>query len=210
MSEQEVRVGGIPLCRHNQTGFCKFGDQCFKDHINEICKEKLCKNNNCTKRHPRVCKYFASNNRCKFEESCAYIHHKRENMEQIDLLEREVNYLKSEIIKLTKQTEEMVQKVKENYLQNNDINEMKEEIIQIKDTMSKITNNFLNVQMNEHEQESNGETNFLCVKCDSTFKSEMTLNKHVNTKHPEKVSHLEKTECKNYQKKYFSQNYTFH
>ena len=45
-------------------------------------------------------------------------------------------------------------------------------------------------------EESNDATNFLCVKCDSTFKSEVTLNKHVNTKHPEKVLHMDETKCK--------------
>ena len=124
MSEQELGVGAILCADIARQDFASLET---KVHVNEMCNANLCKNNNCAKRHPRVCKYFASNNRCKFENRCAYIHPKRENMEHIDMLEREVNNLKLDIAKLTRQTELMAQKVKENYSQNNEINEMKEE-----------------------------------------------------------------------------------
>ena len=35
-----------------------------------------------------------------------------------------------------------------------------------------------------------------CVSSVTTFRLEITLNKHVNTKHPKKASHLDETECK--------------
>ena len=47
------------VCKHNQTGFCKYRQQCTKEHVNEICNEKHeCKDKTCTMRHPKRCKIF--------------------------------------------------------------------------------------------------------------------------------------------------------
>ena len=47
MTENEV-------CKHNQTGYCKYRQQCTKEHVNEICNEKHeCKDNACKMRHPK-------------------------------------------------------------------------------------------------------------------------------------------------------------
>ena len=29
-----------PVCKHNQRGFCKFGEECTKYHENEICRDE--------------------------------------------------------------------------------------------------------------------------------------------------------------------------
>ena len=61
------------LCKHNQTGYCKFGHQFQKQHDNEICKSQSCSLKKCRKRHPAMCKYLNENGCCKFGEGCAYM-----------------------------------------------------------------------------------------------------------------------------------------
>ena len=63
------------VCKHFQTGYCKFQQHCRKHHVKEICETEHCKTKACRYRHPKVCKLFTAHNTCKFGEQCAY-HHK--------------------------------------------------------------------------------------------------------------------------------------
>ena len=63
------------ICRFNKTGFCKYAARCRKQHVMDICQNLSCYLATCVKRHPRVCKFFLSYGRCKFDNSCAYLHH---------------------------------------------------------------------------------------------------------------------------------------
>ena len=65
---------GPTVCRHYQTGFCKFGKSCRKQHVKEICQMNNCNLKICTQRHPKVCKYFKHRQHCKFGDSCCYRH----------------------------------------------------------------------------------------------------------------------------------------
>ena len=62
------------VCKHYQTGFCKFGAHCLKHHVIEMCNEEHCDKRICVKRHPNMCKYFSLNHFCKFGEMCCYKH----------------------------------------------------------------------------------------------------------------------------------------
>ena len=63
------------ICQHHKFGFCKFREQCTKEHVKEKCKHSsACKNlKNCNKRHQRVCKRFVLERFCKFGDGCAYL-----------------------------------------------------------------------------------------------------------------------------------------
>ena len=81
------------VCNHNKYGFCKHGDRCWKKHINEICENKSCRGGNeCSKRHPRKCKFFRDYRRCKFGEYCAFDH-----SEPFDAAEEELKLLKQKL-----------------------------------------------------------------------------------------------------------------
>ena len=64
----------VTVCLHNKYGFCKHGEKCWKQHVEEICKNKACNTNECQKRHPRICRYYSVFKRCKFGEYCAFDH----------------------------------------------------------------------------------------------------------------------------------------
>ena len=83
---------------YNKFGYCKHKTSCRKRHVEEICNSQACNVTNCIKRHPQVCKYFCSFGRCKFGDSCAYVHELPQNQVMI-----EIQVLKYGIKELDKQ-----------------------------------------------------------------------------------------------------------
>ena len=70
------------ICKFYQYGHCKFSEKCRKRHVHEICEIEACDRKNCSKRHPRLCRYFQIYHRCKFQP-CSYLH--EETKELIEL-----------------------------------------------------------------------------------------------------------------------------
>jgi hypothetical protein len=65
----------------------------------------MCKNiKECNKRHPKNCKRFASENGCRFQEKCAYMH-------QVNRQTKEHNELKEKLVILEKVVLELTNKV---------------------------------------------------------------------------------------------------
>ena len=59
------------VCQHFQTGYCKFGINCRKHDVFEMCHEELGDKRKCKKRH---LKYFSKIPSCKFGETYCYRH----------------------------------------------------------------------------------------------------------------------------------------
>ena len=90
---------GPKVCRHYQTGFCKFGESCRKQHVKESCQITKCNLKICTKRHPKVCKYFKQHQFCKFGDSCSYRH---DIFEPSGCpLEKQLESLKATVVKMS-------------------------------------------------------------------------------------------------------------
>jgi hypothetical protein len=96
------------VCKHFQTGYCKFGDKCRKKHMKEICKSADCNSKSCVYRHPRVCKFFSMLRCCKFGENCAYKH-------EVSQEESSIQNLVSQVKQLVSTIKEMSEKI--NYLE---------------------------------------------------------------------------------------------
>jgi hypothetical protein len=69
------------VCRYNKFGYCKFGEVCRKQHVDELCHDSSCDPLNCNKRHPKECKYYSNYKRCKFNP-CKFLHLKNENYDE--------------------------------------------------------------------------------------------------------------------------------
>ena len=89
----------------------------------EICKSTQCNMLNCVFRHPTVCRYFSNFGRCKFSESCAYLHETCGTVQDTKIslvkieLENELKSLKDEIKILEMQVAELTRVV--NQVSNN-------------------------------------------------------------------------------------------
>ena len=86
------------VCKHFQTGYCKFGKGCRNQQIEEICNTPIkCSIKNCNKRHPKYCKYFFFQQVYKFGDQCLYKHSISSNKSEIDVIIQEVKTLKATI-----------------------------------------------------------------------------------------------------------------
>ena len=63
------------ICLYNKFGFCKHGENCHKEHVEETCKLENCSVVDCRNRHPKNCRYYWLSKRCKFGDYCAFSHY---------------------------------------------------------------------------------------------------------------------------------------
>ena len=100
------------VCRFNQFGYCKFGNSCFRKHVNSICENVRCFKSDCELRHPKKCRYFFKSRYCKYGEYCRFKHEEIRN----DCVDKEIEKSRFEVDKLGKVIE-----TKENEIKNKDI-----------------------------------------------------------------------------------------
>ena len=68
------------LCQFHQHGHCKFGKNCEKFDTAETCDNFPCPGiNSCSKRHPKLCQYFAVYGWCRFGAKCSFLHYSLSN-----------------------------------------------------------------------------------------------------------------------------------
>ena len=82
------------ICKHNMTGFCKFGEQCRKHHIKEICSLMTVPKHLASRDTPE---FFIMYGSCKFGEECAYKHIIFKGESDISELSAQIKCLKSTI-----------------------------------------------------------------------------------------------------------------
>ena len=90
-----------PVCKFNQTGYCRYKEACPKTHNNNLCSEKVCRRIDCRERHPKTCRYFSQNKVCRLKDQCAYAHHISKEETNLAHIEREVKLLQEEKEKLS-------------------------------------------------------------------------------------------------------------
>ena len=74
------------VCDYFKFGYCKYGERCFKKHVQETCEIINCDVKDCQLRHQKKCSYFQQFKYCKFGAYCQYKHEK-----QISYSEEEFN-----------------------------------------------------------------------------------------------------------------------
>ena len=67
-------------------------------------QNNICNDIGCEMRHPKRCKYFDINNRCKFE-NCDYAQNKDTNQVKIEMLETKFNKLENGVKYLKEEQE---------------------------------------------------------------------------------------------------------
>ena len=102
------RIMSQNVCWYNKVGYCRFRNLCFRKHNNIICKNVNCEISKCSSRHPRICKFFLEYQKCKFGEYCRFSHDipdSHKTREKIEVLEKDVELLKLEILDMKNQIE---------------------------------------------------------------------------------------------------------
>ena len=144
------------------------------DKITDTCLYLKCKQENCLKRHPRLCKDFSKFGSCRFDSSCSFLHKPSE----FELIFEEMRLLQTEVKGLTAQNE-FLQKILQKFDSfENDINIMKNAIQDISNKLDEKT-----VEPPKTDTEKLLETH-PCDTCDFTSKSKTGLKNHIRAKHP--------------------------
>ena len=130
----------------------------------------------CLIRHPRVCKFFASFGRCKFGDSCDYLHqinnhsHLKLRQDQAEKIEN----LKEEIVILKKQVDELRNVVNMKLKTQQGLSLPTRDGSNIPITLVESNTNTL---LSPHEEPVEIST-YKSENCGETFLSEQTLQKH--------------------------------
>ena len=177
----------LQICQYNQKGFCKYCMQCTKEHINQICPIQFqCNDLLCKMRHPKKCKTFDVYGKCKFSD-CAYLHVKEVENSKVHALEIEVNELKQEVQKLIQNKNnrnnlkiEILEK--ELIVLNYEVNQLNINAKKTKEILDELTKTAANDDKIKKVAEDRW---YQCKFCINKYKKEVTLNKHIHTKHPD-------------------------
>ena len=194
------------ICNYNKFGFCKFGENCRKQHVNEICEEMSCDVRSCVQRHPRECKFYKEYQRCKFGEWCHFAHiHKETEMQRITLenenMQRKLSELENKMLDKDKVIEYILEKLRKMEEKAEKKEKKEKNYEQIDKHELTFYNPFLEVSKDEsdciedidyHESDSNVtniEPEVQKLKCDlcsfeTTYSS--GLKTHVTKMHQEK------------------------
>ena len=106
--KENITMATDSICLHHKFGFCKHGERCRNQHIQEICENKECRVSECRKRHPRSCRYFKMYQRCKFGDYCAFNHEVT-----IDPILEELRLVKQNVEALEKQVKDKNEEIKD-------------------------------------------------------------------------------------------------
>ena len=117
------------ICLYNKFGYCKYGKNCRRKHVNRICQSENCPIEKCSLRHPKKCRYFETFKYCKFNQYCSYSHceteERSENSKDDEATKKyyediitghlnEIEILKSEIIEKDNEISNMKEEIEKN------------------------------------------------------------------------------------------------
>ena len=79
MANQNKKMSDKTFCPYWNSGFCKFLDQCRKEHETNDCNESQCDRRTCQNRHRKQCKFY---DRCKYfkKKTCQFLHSASKNV----------------------------------------------------------------------------------------------------------------------------------
>ena len=119
-----------------------------------ICSKENCSGKDCSERHPKTCKYFTSNQVCKFGLTCSYLHVTLKEKGDILQLTSKVNQLESLIKSMSQQIDNLTIE------------------LEVVKTKKEINTN-----------EISSEKEIKCDTCDYTASSSTVLKRHVTMNH---------------------------
>ena len=189
------------VCRHFQTGFCKFGEFCRKHHVKVICSKEKCNGKDCNERHPKTCKYFNSNQVCKFGKTCSYLHVTLKEKGDIFQLTRKVNQLESLIKSMSQQIDKLIIELKvvksKKEINTNDISSEKEikcDLCEYTASTNTVLQRHVTIKHKKDVQSVKVPLQFKCELCDTICISQHALKGHTEFEHTQNLPHTSEWE----------------
>ena len=209
---EKVNFRNISKCNYNDKGFCKFRDECRKQHFNTACEIQNC-DKQCRGRHPKPCK---NKERCRFfaKHICAYKHDtlghddaqlanlktdienlKYENerkLSEIAVIKKELKFLKCCL-----ENDNNDRKEESNDLRNQieSLKKLNDELLKENEHLNKVNIDLgskLDTKVSSNESEMTNETleeeanigeSLNCKMCNFRARSHPGLKTHITAKH---------------------------
>ena len=152
--------------KYNQTGYCRFQQNCRNSHIDETCSEENnCKSNGCLKRHSKIWRVFNKEETCKFRIDCAY-RHKQEITSRINVQDIQIKHTKK-VFDLKEEVEKLKEIVSQMDLENEILTKRCQKKNETKvEEKIKILVNMLNNQKNQETSFKSSKKDENLVHCD--------------------------------------------
>ena len=83
--------GTMKKFSHYNSGFCRYIKKeygCKHFHHKENCEITVCKDKECPKRHPNICRYL---DQCRFQSQCSYSHKINEKTKLLEIIKKILN-----------------------------------------------------------------------------------------------------------------------
>ena len=177
------------ICKYWNRGFCKSKRKCLWDHPTGDCKEYMqfgtCRDRTCSKRHRQVCRYWLEEG-CTRKKECQFLHadvgqEYYTSSLSISNLEKEASENRSHKKSRKKSENE----------ENKTIKVSKGSISDLESTFDfallEISDTEINREEFEIDTTDNTDNYFQCKQCHYKCKCKKAFQKHINTKHNDKV-----------------------
>ena len=166
---------------------------CEKEHVKEECLEgSYCKSiQTCVLRHPKMCKRIVTEGLCQFGNKCAYNHRRTSTSQCIytDAVHHDVQKLKDEVDSLKIFIRSLLHIREEADELKKSVEDIKKELNLLAATNIAIQEqiDYLNEESDEESTSGDEKVAYKenkCCKCEFVGDTEVSLKKHMNTKHP--------------------------
>ena len=133
--QNKLKMTAQSVCQYEKFGICKRKQECDFFHPTSVCDDQKCIIKLCRKRHPLICRYYASVGNCRFNEACKFDHKKVDDMKlsqshfndmeiklksKIDILEKKCEHekktLESKLVQMKQDYEAKVNDMEKRFL----------------------------------------------------------------------------------------------
>ena len=104
------------MCQFNKFGFCKFRNNFFRKHKDNICENGQCEVRKFPLRHPKKCRFFVMYKNCKFGTFCRFNHvfiDVFKDSEEIEKIKKQLDEVKKEIMERDEKIDKLNKNLKE-------------------------------------------------------------------------------------------------
>ena len=193
------------LCKFQNSGYCKYKDNCDYKHVTEQCEEK-CYRKKCMKRHQKLCRYAMN---CKRQATCEYKHNPSSEEQS---LKAQIKCLEVTIKELVEQNKEksdkmaeiekelkasLVKEVNVNKKKDSTINELKGKLKQEKETNDQQKRKLIEVENENAKKEKvikSLREKIQSKKEEVEMKKSKEVEKEISKKHETKPEENRQTE----------------